>query len=606
MRSPKVIERFGQVRLRGLFVYAAMVAWGASPLVHAEEEDGEVSAPASLAAWLPENVIGYVHVHQLEQRLSTLLASDVWKDLHAVEPLQKALSMGPGRKLQKLLQTVRKATGREPEELLGRLAGREVAVGIRLGFSGVEVVGLTRGEGADDLEEVIGIIRRGIEREKGGKLESFRTTYRDWTIESIDQVSMVLLEDVLAVSNSRPYLENVIDLALGKSKSSARASKAFRRAVPEDTAKQPFVQLHVRPEFIPNYNIPKQVDEAFGSLLLQGWLGSIDGSELLSFSLDVVDGKLDLTARSFLSDGVKERYRCFFPRGPGSRLAAQLRKDDLLGVITLRRSFADWWEQRADLLEPDAVGKLSDFSQVMNVVFAGKSFEHEILPQVGPNVLVVSAKQTHPDLNEAPSPNLPGFAAVLELRDVDDVSDSMAGAFQTLVNLVNMDRVQKAGGDGIAMLLKSKEVEGIELYTVKFNNRVKKEKPDLIFNFSPSFAVVGKYTIVSSSRELAEYVISKAKEAGAKALGGDAPSSLKTARSTDRIDLSGQQISELLKANQEFLVAQQMIKKGQTQEEAEAELGTVFGLLSKLTRVRLRSVLDGSVFRLQLHVDTVY
>ena len=563
--------------------------------------------PESLTAWIPDNVVGYVKVEGLEPHLDAFLASGLYKEVERLGLIEKATREEGGRKLLEGFKKFREATGLEPLDVLRRGLGREVVGALRIGFAGPEGVLLTRASSADALEALLGEIRSGIGERLGQMPEGERTSYRDRAIEKFDQVSLVVIDDVLIVSNSARLLEGVLDLATGNADGSVASSTVFAGAR-ETEARGGLATLVLRPQFLPGYEIPSRVDNAVASLLVQGIFGCLETSDILAASLNAEGDVVVLELRStFAKEGLAARYESFFPAPSATRFVTALRERGVLASVSLKRDLASWWAAREDLLEPQAVGGLLQFEQIMGILFGGKSFGEEVLPQFRDEILLLARNQKHEDLEAPPSPTLPGFAVVFELSGAGEFANSLVGAFQTVVGLMNADRAQKKKDGGIPMLLTTEKVSGRELYTVKSNTPAAGKKAGLVHNFTPSFAVVGERVLISSSKELARLVVEEIvtlpggePPADAGEAGGE--ESRPATSSGDSLTIDGAQLGALLEANEEFLVADVMLKKGRTKEEAEEEIEPLIGLSRHLRDVRLETTKGENAADLRLRI----
>jgi hypothetical protein len=351
----------------------------------------------------------------------------------------------------------------------------------------------------------------------------------------------------------------------------------------------------VEPRKIPNFRIPDKLDNAVASLLLGGWMGALGSSDLLAGSLSAGDQGLEIHLASALdAGGLPEKHRSFFPDVISDAMASRLEKRGVLLVGKIHRDLAQWWEQRESLLVPKAAGELIQFSQVMSIVFGGRNFQDEVLPEFGPTITIVSANQKYPDLLQKPRPTIPGFAAVFELKGAKKFGNSMVAAFQTLVGIINADRAQKRKEGGMAMLLKSEKVGHTDLHTVALN-LPPEAKPDLPYNFTPSMAVVKNRVVVSSSRELAQVLVEELAREPAEARGAPAPA-------RDAIHLDAQAVTSILGENLDLIVAQTMMEKGKGKAEAEGEMNAILEVLKRIRDLRLETSREKDSIHLKLEL----
>ncbi|MGH9360303.1 MAG: hypothetical protein ACRD2T_00190, partial [Thermoanaerobaculia bacterium] len=336
----------------------------------------------------------------------------------------------------------------------------------------------------------------------------------------------------------------------------------------------------------PNFRLPEKAGNPLGSLLLSGLQGALEKSELLSGALRVRDGGVDLELSSALAQGgLAEKYRSFFPEVAEDGLAARLEKRGLLALVQFHRSLAQWWEKREDLMATRSAGDLLNLSQVMSIIFQGRNFQDEVLPEFGPTITLVAKNQEYKGLPGKPAPAIPGFAAVFELKSAQEFGTSLITAFQTLVGIINADRAQKKKEMGMAMLLRTEKVGEVDVHTVSLN-LPKNVKLGIEHNFTPSLAVVGSRVVLSSSQELARVLV---EEISALA----APAAAAAARRADRVAVDAEGVRAILEQNREILVAQSMLSKGKGKEAAEGEIAAVFEALKRLRGLQLQSKIEG-------------
>ncbi len=554
-----------------------------------------------LEAWMPDDVVGYVKLSGLGARIEELLSSDLRRELESIDAVKAALSEGGLRKFQKGLEDIRNATGIEPLKLFQDLLGREVLVGARFGFGGPEVIVLTRTAGEKELEESLKTVKNAIEQ-RGVFLATTESMHGDRKIETLaEKVSHTRIGPVWVASSTKSAVERVIDLAGGKSTASVQKSAIFQKST-GSTLKDAIISVAVRPQFIPNYNIPDRADNALGSLLIGGWLGALESSELLAASLGFKDGSLELKVSSVLGERAKnekewQKFAGFFPEIVPDSVKERLEKRGILAITELRRNLAQWWENREALLTPGAAGSLIEFSQVMSVVFGGRNFQDEILPELGPTITIVARNQEYKSLKEKPQPAIPAFAGIFQLKNAKETSQDVVAAYYTMVGIINADRAQKKKEGGMAMIPKPEKVGDIDMHTVSLNTAMAKDaQPGMLHNFTPSLAIVGTRMVLSSSAELARILIEELPKVEEGKTG--------VAKSSDTITVDGEAVRSILGANREVLVADTMMKKGASKAEAEGQIQLLFDVLKHLRDLRIESTRRGEAVELDVKLRT--
>jgi len=556
-----------------------------------------------LEAWVPDDVIGYARLSGLGEKLEQFLASNLRRELEALEPVKQGLSNPKLQEAMGHLERFKSATGKDPVKLLQGLFGTEVLVGARLGFGGPEVLVLTRTAGEKELEEGIQTIKSAIESH-GAHPEYRESTHGDRKIEFVQgKLAHARLGSVWCLSNSMSIVERVVDLADKKSASALKKSPIFAKAA-DGLLKDALLSVVVRPQFLPNYHVPDKADNPLGSLLGGGWLAALGSSDLLAASARIADGALEVKVSSFLGEQAKdsrlwEKYAGFFPEVVPDGLRERLEKRGVLAVTEIHRNLAQWWEKREELLSTGAAGGLIEFANVMNIVFSPRGFQDEVLPDIGNTIAIVSRNQEYKNLSEAPKPAIPAFAAIFQLKNAEESTQSMQAAFNSIVAIINLDQANKKK-EGMAMLPRIEKVGEIEMHTVAFNTSAKSKdkakKPGLMQNFTPSMAVAGSRVILSSSAELTKILIEELEQ-----LKDAKPGAGKAA---DTVSVDGPAVRSILSANREVLVAQSMMEKGKSKEQAETEIGLLLDVLKHVRDLRLESGRKGDAMHLDLKLRT--
>jgi hypothetical protein len=547
--------------------------------------------PDALEAWLPDDVIGYVKIQDLGSRLDDFLASELRKEIESMDVARFVMSQDPWQKVQKGLQDFREATGKDALDVLKQVFGREVVLGGRVGFGGPELILLSRGGSESELEGALKLIREAVERRAGQPVQGYSTSREGFSVESFgENLSLSRMGAVLALSNSRSAMENVIDLAAGKSSGSVKASATFQKAGPA-IAGNPMACLVLRPKLIPNLQIPEKAENPLGSLLAGGWLGALQGSDLLTATLHPVDRKLELRVASVLGggqDGLWKKIQSFFPEVSPTGLVESLEKRGVLGVLQVHRNLGEWWASRDSLISPDAMGGLYQFSQLLSMALGGLDLEGQILPEVRPSMTIVARNQEYAGAGGKPKPAIPGFAAIFEHNGGSDTTRIVTTAFHTIAGFINSDRVMKGQEAGT---VKAEKVGDADLCVFSLP-----EKDDKLVaaNFSPSVAVVGQKVILSSCAELAKILAEEVQ----KPLGG-APAA-KSAKDSLMVDSGA--IESIVSDNLDLIVADNMRKKGVSREKAEGEMKAVLEILRLFKDLRGTSGKEGDSVEVRLEL----
>lgn len=152
-------------------------------------------------------------------------------------------------------------------------------------------------------------------------------------------------------------------------------------------------------------------------------------------------------------------------------------------------------------------------------------------------------------------------------------------AWQKAVGLVSFTRGQQAQSG----LIIDRVVRADTKYTVAHFSAAgiedKAHLPDR-FNFRPALAMPGDYVILSSTEGLAQDLIDALDRE--KANPAERPAQIDS-----RVEIDGGQLAAILEANREALVRQNMVNEGNTQEEAETNIGIFVMVAKSVKQVKL-------------------
>jgi hypothetical protein len=172
----------------------------------------------------------------------------------------------------------------------------------------------------------------------------------------------------------------------------------------------------------------------------------------------------------------------------------------------------------------------------------------------------------------------------------------MEEAWQKALGLINFTQGQKAQPG----LIIDRLVHAGTKYTVAAYAPPRgkdKAATDMRYNFRPALAMPDGYVILSSTDALAEDVMDALKKGAAQA-----PKPQPGVHSL--VELDGEQLAAILAANRDNLIHQNMVEKGNTQQQAETETGMILSLAKILSRVALTVGTESGRSRatLQIHL----
>ncbi|MGA2256708.1 MAG: hypothetical protein ABSG53_18830, partial [Thermoguttaceae bacterium] len=327
-------------------------------------------------------------------------------------------------------------------------------------------------------------------------------------------------------------------------------------------------------------------DNPLGALLLYGATESLRDSQWLSLGLTVEKNVLRLCATVDGKTTAHNSIAAFtWPQASGDGTLPNLRVPRRIAAGSFYRDLHAFYAAK-DNLFPERTSGLIFFENMMGIFFTGRDLTEEVLSETRPEVRFVVAQQKYDPAIGTPQVQLPAFAAVFRLRHPEQAAEMTEEAWQKAIGLVNFTRGQKADP---GLILDRESYAGIRFTVGRFSAVGEKRKTDLPtrFNIQPSIARLGDYLVLSSTERLTRDVLDSLKSEMA---GSRRPA----AGVSSVIELDGPQLSSILEANHEVMVRQNMVEKGTTKDQAEAQVGLVALVPKYLGQVKLSLACEDS------------
>ena len=552
-----------------------------------------------LASWAPASIIGYAEAKNLGPRLRSFFDSPKLKRLLDSSLGKAYLQSQDYSELMENLGIIEEPTGQDPLDLFDALLGKEFLIGSRLSFAGgQETLLLTRTGSPEAFAEIRKAFALVFKASTGIPFETRKLDHEEHPIEQIGDLWFSELGGILAGTNSKKLLEETIDLAYDRTEKSAGNSPSFS---PLSDKEDFLIRASIRPTFIPLLagEFGRKLDNPVLSLLVSGFSGALRNCKLLSATVDSGWSGINLGITLHADDrGFDEKYAPFFPKTPQSDFQPNIHKRGLLGSIRLSRNVYEWWENSEAFLEPQAAGSLAQFSAALSMFFGGLNFQDEVLPQLGETISLVFKNPLVQEGASSPSPLIPGGALIIELKDARKFGRPFIVAFNSLVSILNITRMQQ-DSNAPSMLVRPEKVGKVDCYRVDLGLPENPENPGIEYNFTPSLAVTGNRVIIGSTFDLVKLLVEESEKTGASGKTA-VPSYAK-----DRICIDGRALAFILGANRDFLAAQQVVSKGVSLDEAKKELAAIGELLSFTRDLELESFREEEAVHLKLRLGLI-
>lgn len=411
-----------------------------------------------------------------------------------------------------------------------------------------------------------------------GKLD----TYRDIPVYRLPQGGAAVVGQWLLVVNKneagRRLLDRLLDLqsADDQSLSALPAWQQSRASRQPQAAAWLWAGMQAIRDAAGNRAIFQNRAENPGVELLFGGLQTVlNHTDWMQTELLVADSSLRLALTApFSADWMPESRQWYFGPDAAGQVPAVPQVAGLLGSIGMYRNVSEMWQRAGDLFDADINDRMAEAESNLGTVFGGRDFGDEVLGAFGPELLLVAARQDFSAVRTVPAIQLPAFALVLSLKDAETMRPELRRAFQSAIGFFNITGIQEGRPQLDMDMQKSADSELIISRYLPPRRPATGEAPPnpLIYNFSPTAAFQGDQFVLASTEQLAAEILRVPRQ---PALAANVVMDVKA-------DVAGQLVAD----NQQSMVSQNMLTKGQTREEAEAEvlvLQQLIGLMQGLT-----------------------
>jgi len=322
-----------------------------------------------------------------------------------------------------------------------------------------------------------------------------------------------------------------------------------------------------------------QNSDPLRALILAGTSEALGKANWLALGLYLKDGKLTLRAvTDSPTPDATAPTNFASPRNPNEGPLPNLNVPGTIASLSLYRDLHRFYAAKDDLF-PERTSSLVFFENMMGIFFSGMDLTDQVLAEASPDIRVVAAAQRYDPAVGTPSVQIPALAAVIRLHHPQAFGETVEEAWQKAIGLSNFTRGQKA----LPGLIIDRAVHGDVKFTYSYYRPPgAKEKAaiDPRYNYRPSLARPGDYLIFSSTDGLARDLIDALKEESA--------SPVKPLPATHSLaEIDGTALRTILLANREPMVRQNMVDKGHTREQADAEVGDLFTALNFLDQATL-------------------
>ncbi len=582
------------MKLRSVLFLALMLPFCEAP-AGAQEE-----ALAPAASWIPEDAIFALEVLRPAPLLELLCGERTCARVTSLPAYRRNEGTKEFQDFLGLIKLLEAKLGTDWRGALARLTSGGWTFALCPGGAALLIIDGSDADMLQSLHEVLlGIAR--AEAEKQGEAERVSSSdYAGVTCWTFDgQGAHALIGSRLVLASSQAALRAALDLQAGDGAATLATVPPFqaaRLAALQDAAACLYLDL-ARLRRAPRVQraLEESRQKPLAALLLAGISEALRDSSWLAGALRLEQDTLVLDVTLCETERDPEDPAAFaLPATPGDGALPNLGLPRRVAALSLYRDLARFYAAKDDLF-PERTSELIFFENMMGIFFTGRELTGEVLAQARPTMRLVVAEQEYDPAIGTPLVQLPAFAAVFELSEPEEFAEVMEEAWQKALGLINFTRGQQA----LPGLIIDRVDHGDTRMTVAYFSSAGAEERARLhqrYNFRPALARRGEHLILSSAEGLARDLLD--------ALGRDAREAPLPGADT-LLELDGGQLASLLEANHATLVEQNMVEKGHTMDEAEAEVSTVIALARLVERLELcaGSVQGAARFRAAARLD---
>jgi hypothetical protein len=576
------------------------------------------AADRQYAELLPPTVVAYAHLADPPKLVETIWDHPLRPRVEELPQVLEARKRKEFQQFQVVLRLVEFKLGEFWRPALARATGGGVAVAFDRESNGVALLVKTDDPAfLQKARDTLFEFARG-EAEKNGQPSPITDVeYRGITAHRIGEARMALVENWLVVTNSDDLGRAILDRHVDNELPSLADAQQFQQAIGDDAEGATlwaYVDLNaIREAGIAEDIFRGHAKDFGGELILGGVLTVLQNSPHAAAGLDVTSDAIRLSLKA--PHGGAEslaQYDYFFGPDARGRAPDAIEVEGQLASIRAYRGIGDLWLRGPDLFEEGVAAQMASTESNLSTLFGGRRFGEEVLGGIAPELQIVAAAQDYSATGvPEPSIKIPAFALVAQMKDPAESQRSLKIAYQTAIGFVNLAAGQQGYPPLELDIAKKDEATVISATYSAEDYPSTEDEPSgaaagppgrLQYNFSPTVAFAGENFVVASTKELADELVGKLAAAAAN---GDANSSENNATDAivnSSVRLAVVPIHDVLAANREHLVNQNMIEEGHDREAAQREIDGLLTILSFVREVAAELVHDDATLQLNLEL----
>jgi hypothetical protein len=535
------------------------------------------------AQWIPQDAILAVEVSQPKALLDLVLDPKSGEAITALPAYQKQASQPGFKQFLGVVSYLETMVGSDWRTALRKLAGGGLTFAADAQGTVWLIVDAEDSKMLEQLHEIFLNFARGEAEKQGQPGRVVSTQYRGvtgWTFGGDEAHAIV--GSRLLLSNKPEGLKAALDLradAGGKSLAALPAYQAAKLAPGSEACATAFVNMQVLKQHPPIHQALTQSENPLAALLFTGVTESLRESSWLALGLQVEGKTLALHAAvDGKTAGPSGPAAFALPSQPDKGALPNLSVPRRIAALSFYRDLHAFYAAKDELF-PERTSGLIFFENMMGIFFGGMDLTDEVLGETEPELRFVVAEQQYDPAIGTPRVQIPAFAAIFRLRNPEKFGEIAEEAWQKAIGLVNFTRGQQAE-PGLIIDRPSHGDTKLTLAYFRSPSEGNRQQIESRFNFRPTLVRVGKCLVLSSTDGLAKDLVDTLKKEIANPV-------KPLAKVHSLVELDSVQLASILAANRENMVRQNMLEKGSTQQQAEAQMDLLVTIIEHLGRAKL-------------------
>ncbi|MCF7976200.1 MAG: hypothetical protein K9N55_20440 [Phycisphaerae bacterium] len=558
---------------------------------------GAVESLAPQTQWIPDNAVLCVELSNPKALIDMLTSDTAFGALQKV-PLYQTRNTNP--KFKEFLTGVKfleAALETSWKTAIRKLTGGGITLAV---CPDDLVILMVDAEDADLLTRLHNIVLTMVRTEADNQGHSDRVASAEylgvtgWSFDGKE--AHAIIGHRLIFANKPEALKTVLELRARADKvglASQVRYRAAREATAPDAAGQVYADLATLKQ-IPDLAAALEQGRAnpLAGLLFAGIIESIRDATWMSVGLHVQHDTLAFRAHLDSANLDPKGPAGFaLPGKPNEGALPNLSVPGGIASLSFYRDLFRFYGAKDDLF-PERTSGLIFFENMMGIFFSGRDLTDEVLAETLPEIRFVVAQQQYDPALGTPQVQIPAFGLILRLRDEQTFDIVAEEAWQKAVGLVNFTR----GQQGMPGLIIDRPVHNDTKFTMAYFSTATVDKDTNLptrFNIRPAIALPHNYLILSSTDGLARDLID--------AVTREAQQAVQPANQDHTLaELNGQALTAILRANVRAMVTQNMVEKGNTEEEAKNSIDLLITLAQFVDSVKLSIGTHQSLTRAEL------